>query len=459
MLTNQSRLAYAVGDAGINLYFMATLSFLLYFYTDYYGISAAVAGGVFLVARTIDAVTDPLMGYLADRTRTRWGRFRPYLAFGAIPLAVISVATFTIPDFSETGKIIWAYVTYVLFGMIYTVVTIPYSAMTSVLTDDHDERASLTSMRMGGAFSGALIVTLGMMPLVGWFGAENGFQYTMILFGIVGSLLLWWSFSGTQERTDLARPEEQISLSNASTVLFRNSPLWIVIVLFILGMLAFTFRQTVAPYYFKYTMERPDLLTSFFSVTLVVMFLGLVLVPILTRRFGKAITVQIGAVVAMIGAAGFYFNEPSNVVMVYVWGCIMAIGGAPIAVLGWAMLADTIEYAQHAHHVRADGVIYSTASFFQKTGKAIAGASVPFVLALTGFVANQVQASEVHTGILVCVAVVPFLVNVALLLVAFLYKLDASAHGQIVRELKDRLSTQTTQTERAALNPSRTPNS
>lgn len=435
----RSRLAYAVGDAGINLYFMSTLSFLLYFYTDFYGISAAVAAGIFFVARIVDAVTDPFMGYLADHTRSKWGRFRPYLAFGAIPLAVISIATFTIPDFTETGKIIWAYVTYVLFGVIYTAVTIPYAAMTSVLTDDHDERATLTSMRMGGAFSGAMIVTLGMMPLVHFFGVEVGFQYTMVMYGVVGTLLLWWSFGGTEERTDLALPEQHISVPNAMKALFRNSPLWIVVSLFILGMLAFTFRQTVAPYYFKYTMERPDLLTSFFSITLAVMFLGLVCVPPLTKKFGKAATVQIGAIVAMIGAVGFYFNDPLNVTMVYLWGCIMAIGGAPIAVLGWAMLADTIEYAQHAHNVRADGVIYSTASFFQKVGKAVAGTAIPAVLALTGFVANQAQSGEVLGGILLCIAVIPFAANLLLLLIPFVYKLDARAHGQIVRELKERL--------------------
>lgn len=439
MMKIRSRLAYAVGDAGINLYFMSTLTFLLYFYTDYYGISAAVAAGIFFVARIVDAVTDPFMGYLADHTRSKWGRFRPYLAFGAIPLAVISIATFTIPDFDETGKIIWAYVTYVLFGVIYTIVTIPYAAMTSVLTDDHDERATLTSLRMGGAFSGALIVTLGMMPLVHFFGVEDGFQYTMILYGVAGTLLLWWCFGGTKERTDLALPEQRISLPNAMKALFRNSPLWIVIALFILGMLAFTFRQTVAPYYFKYTMGRPELMDEFFSITLAVMFIGLIFVPFLTKRFGKAATVQIGATIAMIGATGFYFNDPSNLLMVFVWGCIMAIGGAPIAVLGWAMLADTIEYAQHAHDVRADGVIYSTASFFQKVGKTVAGTAIPAILALTGFVANQAQSTEVLGGILLCIAVIPFIANLALLLIPFIYKLDADTHGQIVRELKDRL--------------------
>lgn len=418
---------------------MSTMTFLLYFYTDFYGISAAVAAGVFFFARMVDAITDPFMGYLADHTRSKWGRFRPYLAFGAIPLAVITIATFTIPDFNETGKIIWAYVTYLLFGMIYTVVTIPYAAMTSVLTDDYDERSVLTTFRMGGAFTGALVIVAGMMPMVVFFGMPDGFQYTMVIYGVVGTAFLWWAFTGTQERTDLAIPEQKLDLKSALKALFLNSPLWTVILLFILGMLAFTFRQTVAPYYFKYTMGREDLLSSFLTLTLVVMFFGLAVIPYLSKQLGKATTVQIGAVVAMVGAAGFYFNDPNNVVMVYVWGCTMAIGGAPIAVLGWAMLADTIEYAQHSHNVRADGVIYSTASFFQKVGKAIAGTAIPAILALSGFVANQIQSQEVLTGILLCIAVIPFLANLALLVIPFAYKLDAGLHGQIVKELKARL--------------------
>ena len=134
MLTIDQRLSYGVGDFGINLYFMSVMSYLLFFYTEVYGISASVAAGVFFVARLVDAISDPLMGYLADRTRSRWGRFRPYLFWGPIPLALITVATFTVPDFDEFGKVLWAYLTYTAFGIIYTVVTIPYAGMTSALT-------------------------------------------------------------------------------------------------------------------------------------------------------------------------------------------------------------------------------------------------------------------------------------------------------------------------------------
>ena len=177
------------------------MSYLLFFYTEVYGISASVAAGVFFVARLVDAISDPLMGYLADRTRSRWGRFRPYLFWGPIPLALITVATFTVPDFDEFGKVLWAYLTYTAFGIIYTVVTIPYAGMTSVLTDNHQERATLSTVRMACAFSGGILVSTFLPSFVEWFGGNaRGYQNTMSLFAVVATLLLWITFARTRER-------------------------------------------------------------------------------------------------------------------------------------------------------------------------------------------------------------------------------------------------------------------
>ena len=149
---------YAVGDFGINLYFIATMTYLLYFYTDVLGISAVAAGGVFAVARFIDAITDPIMGAIAERTRSRWGRMRPYLLFGAVPLAVVSVLLFTVPDGSDQFKLAWAYVTYTAFGLVYTAVTLPYAALTASMTDDYAERSRLSTYRIGCAFAGGLLL-------------------------------------------------------------------------------------------------------------------------------------------------------------------------------------------------------------------------------------------------------------------------------------------------------------
>ena len=438
-MNNAQRFSYAVGDFGINLYFMSAMTFLLAFYTDVYGLSPAVAAGVFLVARVVDAVTDPVMGFIADRTRSRWGKFRPYILFGPLPLGLITVATFTVPGFDDFGKAAWAYVTYVLFGIVYTAVTIPYAAMTAVLTDDHQERTLLSTLRIGCAFAGGYVVSVSLLPMVdGFGGGASGFQAAMIVFAVVATALLWVTFAGTEERVTTAGAPQGLSFDDGLRALATNWPLMVVVVLFTLGMLAFTFRQTAAWYYFKYNMGREDLLSLYFGVTLPVMFLGLFAVPWLSRRFGKAGGIRVGAIVAIIGAVGFYFTPPDDVVMVFVWGSVLAMGGAPVAVLGWAMIPDTVEYAQWRTGVRADGLILSTASFFQKIAKAIGGAGVAAALAYFGFAANAEQSEKTLEAILWAMSLAPLVIQVLLIAVSFAYRLDERAHGRIVAELRGR---------------------
>ena len=441
MLNVTQRMGYAIGDLGINLYFMSVMTYLLFFYTDVYGLSAAVAGGVFLVARIVDAVTDPIMGFIADRTRSRWGKLRPYLLYGPVPLALISVATFTVPGFDGWGKVVWAYATYVAFGIFYTVVTIPYAAMTALLTDQHQERTLLSTVRIGCAFAGGYIVSVGMLPAVAYFGGgAQGFQWTMVVFSIAATLLLWVTFARTRERIEIAPRDTVVTLKDGARVLMNNGPLVIVMLLFTLGMLAFTVRQTAAAYYFKYNMGREDLLPFYFGITLPIMFLGLAAVPWLSRRFGKAGGIRVGAVVAMIGAGGFYLTPPESVSLVFLFGCILALGGAPIAVLGWAMIPDTVEYAQWQTGVRADGVIYATTSFFQKLGKAIGGAGVAGLLALFGYVANEAQSEDSLRAILWMMSVAPLVINLLLLMVSLIYRLDEDTHTRIVSDLRERAS-------------------
>ena len=390
----KASLGYAVGDLGINLYFISTLTYLLYFYTDVLGISAAAAAGVFLVARMVAAVTAPLLGAIAERTHTRWGRLRPYLLWGALPLGAITVATFSVPDLDESGKVIWAYVTYTLFGILYTVVTIPYSALTASLTDDYQERTRLSTFRMAFAFSGALIVSVGVAQWVRMFAnPAEGYVLIMSIFACVATLLLLITFFNTKEVVQ-PPPEQKLSLNDSLRAVFYNPPLLIVIALFTLGMLSFTVRQTVTIYYFSYNVGRPDLIGAFFAATLATMFVGLVFVPRLAERFSKAGAIQIGALFTVLASIGFYLTPVSEPVWVIFWGCLVALGGAPIAVLGWAMIPDTVDYAQWRFGKRADGAVYSMSSFFQKLAKALGGAGVATALATVGYVATQPQSAE-----------------------------------------------------------------
>jgi len=437
-LSRRNRIGYGVGDFGINLYLISAMTYLLYFYTDIFGLSAAAASGVFLVARVVDAVTDPLMGMIAERTRTRWGRLRPYLIFGALPLALVSVATFTVPDLGETGRLVWAYVTYVLFGIVYTVVTIPYSALTASLTDDHQERTLLSTIRMAFAFAGGYLISVGMLPLVGLFETpEQGFQMALIIFSVIATVLLWLTFSNTAER--IQPPATQtLAFADSLKAVFANPPLLIVMVLFTCSMLSFTVRQTVTLYYFKYNLGREDLISLFFGITFPVMFVSLLIVPKLAQWLGKGGAIIAGAVVTIVGCVGLYFTPYEAITWVFVWSCVVALGGTPLAVLGWAMIPDTVEYAQWKLGLRADGAIFSFASFFQKLGKAVGGAGVAAALAVGGYVANMEQTPSAISTIHVLMTLVPAGIMLVMIVAARLYPLDEKTHRQIVAELHER---------------------
>ena len=217
---------------------------------------------------------------------------------------------------------------------------------------------------------------------------------------------------------------------------FANGPLMIVIGLFTLGMLSFTVRQTVTIYYFTYNIGRPDLIGLFFGLGLAVMFAGLPFVPSLAARFGKAGAIQIGALFTIVSCVGFYLTPASEHEWTIFWGCLVALGGAPVAVLGWAMIPDTVEYAQWKHGKRADGAVYASASFFQKLGKAVGGAGVALALSAAGYVANQEQTPETLEAIKQMLTFVPIVLMSLALVLARFYILDDALHTRIRKELE-----------------------
>ncbi len=434
-LRNTERVGYGIADFGINLYFISATTWLVYFYTDVFGLTAAAVAGVVLVARLVDAVTDPIMGGIVERSHSRWGRLRPYLLFGALPLGVSAMLTFTVPALGATGKLWWAYLTYTVFGIAYTVVSIPYSALTASLTIGHQERTVLTTIRMACAFAGGYAVSVGTPLMVGWFDTEAaGYFWSMVLYAVVATALLWATFACTEERIQ-PPPAQKLSLSDSARAVFLNPPLLIVIVLFTCSMLSFTVRQAAAPYFFEYNLQRPDLIGPWFAVTLPVMFLGLMFTPALSARFGKSGGMIIGALVTLIAAVGMYFTPYAEVELIFFWGCLMALGGTPLAVLGWAMLPDTVDYAQWRLGVRADGAIFSMSSFFQKLGKALGGASIAAVLSIWGFVANQEQSPSSLAAIHGLMTLVPAGIMVSMLVAAGFYRLDAGAHRELLAAL------------------------
>ena len=432
-----------MGDFGINLFFISALTYLSYFYTDVYGLSANAAGTLLLVARLIDAVTDPLMGLIVDRTRSRWGNMRPYLLFGAPPMGVLLVLIFSVPDLGETGKLIYAYTTYILFGIGYTVVSLPYASLTAQLTTDYDERTRLSTVRMACAFFGGYVVSVATLKLVGWADDEaTGYRNTMLAYAVIATIALWVTFAKT--RVVMNRTPAMANTNAGPRTAWRdtdwrvvtdNAPLWIVIGIFCCGMLGFTVRSAATPYYFKYFVQRPDLISVYFGVTLAAMLGGLTLVPTIADRLGKINALYIGGALTTVGFVGLYFAEPPDITWIFVSGCVVALGATPVAVLGWALIPDTVDYAQWRHGVRADGLVYSVASFVQKLAKAAGGAGVLFMLGYFGYVANTEASVGSLTAIVGLMSWVPALIVLPLLMFAVAHRLDEATHRQIVAEL------------------------
>ncbi len=429
------RLGYGVGDLGINFYFGLATAYLLYFYTDVFGLSAAVAGSVFLVARVIDAAVDPLMGVIADRTRTRAGRFRPWLLWGAPPLALLTVSLFSAPQLDAQGKALWAYATYIAFGIAYTAVALPYAALTPTLTQHHEERTTLSTVRMGCAFAGFYVISVATDPLVRLFDSpQQGWQVVAAGYATIATLLLVVCYLSTREAPVLASAPV-VSLRESLRAVRSNGPLVIVILVFMGGLMSFNVRTATAIYYCKYVLERPDLIAAYFAWTMPVMMAGLFGVPWLARRVGKARAVIAGALLTICGGIGLYLTPVQAVEQALFFCCVMALGGAPVAVMGWSMTADTVDYAEWRTGVRADAQTYSIAAFFQQLAAAFAGAGVAALLAVFGYVANEAQTADSLHAILMMMSLAPCAIMLVVIAACLIYPLDSRRHAEIAAAL------------------------
>ena len=251
----KEKISYSFGDFASSMFWKLFSMFLLFFYTDVFGISAAAVGTMFLVTRIWDAANDPLMGIIADRTNTKWGKFRPFLLFVAIPFAIVGILTFSTPDYSESGKLVYAYVTYTLMMMVYTAVNVPYASLLGVMTNNTEDRTSLASFRFIGAFSGGLFVTATANSLVEYFSKNgntaDGYQYTVAVYAVVAAILFILTFAGTKERL-APTVEKSQSLKNDLRDLSKNSPWFIMLGAGISILIFNSLRDGSILYYFKY---------------------------------------------------------------------------------------------------------------------------------------------------------------------------------------------------------------
>lgn len=434
------RLGYGAGDLGFNLYWTTIASFLAAFYTDVFGLGAAAAGTLLFVTRFFDAVTDPLMGAVADRTRTRWGQFRPWLLVGALPLALMGVVTFSTPDLGDTGKLVWAYLSFSGLMLAYTVLSTPYSALSGVMSACSEERTTLNSLRFLFAFGGGALVNKFTLPLVDLLGEgdpQRGWPLTMALYGLIACGLFALTFSSTRQR--IAPPPAQAT-SPATDLrdLLRNRPWLILFGLAMLIMLTITLRAGSAYYYFTYWLKRPDLLPDYLLVQMLAYAAGAALAPLLIRLFDKARLLAVLMLIVAALSTAFWFVGPEDIGLIFALNILISLALGPKSPLTWSMYADSADFGEWRNGRRATAMTFAAATFSQKLGGSLGSAALLWVLAAIGYAANQAQSGASEAGIQLLQTLVPGVFALLAAVLAFAYPLSGARLRQIQQDLQDR---------------------
>ena len=441
-LSVSEKIGYGFGDLASNLFWQMFSIFIAKFYTDVFLLGAATMGTMMLVTRMADAFVDPMIGTIADRTRTRWGHFRPYLVWMALPMAATAVLTFTTPAFGGTARTVYAYVTLTLMMVAYSAINIPYSALLGVLTPDSKDRTSVSSYRFVMAILPVFIIVNTAIPLVRFFGGSDnspfGWQMTMGVYSALAVVLYFATFAMTRERVQPA-PKQETSLSSDLKDLARNRP-WVV--LCVVGIAALTYgniRNTVIVYYFDYVVpDGKGYFGPVMTTGAVGFILGVMATAPLSKRFGKRRFYMASMAVTALLTAGFYFVPPSNIALVWAAHGLISFCAAPTAPLVWAMYADTADYSEWQWGRRATGLIFSAASFAQKFGWAIGGAGAGWLLAYFGYLPGIAQSPRTINGIMLMMSIIPTLGAVVAVVALWFYELDEDVVERMGAELAAR---------------------
>ena len=420
------KIGYACGDLASNFYWRIFDVFLFIFYTDVFGLSAAAVGTMMLVTRLIDAFSDPLMGAIADRTKTKMGKFRPYLLWGIIPMIAAGVLTFTIPDVSDNNKLIWAYGTYIFMMLAYTFINVPYGALLGVITPDSQQRTTLTSFRFIGAFSGGSLVAYMTPELVNYLGQGDealGWQYTMLIYGLVAAVLFVITFLSTTERICPPAHQKTPILQDLKD-LTQNKPWKVLFVLALIIMMTISLRGSSGTFYFKYYVERPDLIGSFAMAYMIALAVGAACTPLLTKLIDKRRLLMVLMTIVAALSLIFYFVPSDDITSMYVLQILIGLALGPKSPLVFSMYADTADFSQWRTGRRATAMIFSAAAFAQKLGGALAGAMIGWLLASLGYVANQVQTGSSQEGIVLLMTLIPAIFAAIAVPLIYFYPLD-----------------------------------
>jgi len=450
-LSLKEKVGYALGDTASNIYFQTFILFLPIFYTDVFGLPAASVGTLFLATRIFDAVNDPFMGTIADRTNTRWGKFRPYILFFALPFVIMGVFTFTTPNYDITGKLIYAYITYNILMIIYTIVNVPYSSLMGVITPNSLERTELSSFRFVAAFVGGLIVQGSTIYLVKYFGKGNdavGWQWAMGCLGILAFIFLVITFLSTKERVQPPKGQKT-EIKTDLKQLITNKPWLLIAGATVFQLIFIVMRSSSISYYFKYYVLDQQLnlfgyvislpfetfLSSFLLIGTGFNILGAILTKTISKVFDKKNTYLGCLFLSAVGCSLFYILQPQDVILIYLVNIAVSFAWGPVSVLQWAMYTDAADYSEWKNNRRATGLLMAASLFSLKIGLTLGGALVLYILDFYGYAANEVQTKESISGILLLMSFYPAVFGLIGVVLMFFYPLTNKMMVKIEQDL------------------------
>lgn len=435
------RLGYGSGDLASNFIWQAMSIFIVYYFTDIIGIAAGIIGSIMLFSRIFDGITDILMGYVIDKTKSKHGKARPWLLWLAIPFAISAVLLFTVPDVSTVWQVVYITITYNLVCLVYTGLNVPYGTLNSLITQNQYQRSILNVFRMSFALIGSLIVSNLTLPLANIFGGgQFGWIITFLIFGSIGSSLFYFCFKSTTERVKPASKEQQqnpVKLKDSIRTLGKNK-YWALVTTFIFMTYIFNALNSGAVIYFaQYILDDTLLVGLVTTAYTVFILLGMVIVAPITKRFGKRNAIIVGEVITLIGYL-IMLIDITNIALIVAGTIIRGIGKAPINGSMFAMLGDTIEYGEWKIGIRNEGMVYSGGSMGIKIGSGLGTAIIGWVLFIGGYVGGGgTQSSAALLSIQSLFIYIPMAITVFLIILMLFYRLD-KIYPRIISDLKAR---------------------
>jgi GPH family glycoside/pentoside/hexuronide:cation symporter len=448
-LSWRERIAFGSGDMAQNFIYQTVTTYLLFFYTNVYGLNPAVAAAMFLGVRIIDAIWDPIVGAIIDMRTTRFGKYRGWLLIMAAPLTVLMIACFIVPDFGETGKIVYACVTYVALSMVYTTINVPFGALNAALTRDQQEVTILTTTRMWLVNVAQVAITYGVPSLVILFagtmdspGSRSGWLITIVIYGAIGFGALLFSFAGTKERVVMSKEEQsKVKFTDLFTEVARNRPLRIISFMFITAFAIMAITNSAGTYFVKYNLGSESLVGAFMVISAVPALVILPFMPLLRRKLGKKGLLYLSLAISFVGFAGLFAVPSENVVTIFVFQFIRSIGFGVVGAFIWSLIPEAITYGEWQSGKRISGIANALIGFFFKFGLALGGFVPGIVLSLTGFSSEAaVQSAGALFGIKLLLAALPALLVLVLAAIVWRYNLTDEQLVEYSEEIENRRS-------------------